>query len=64
MPNFGNPATIGEGEYIYTFTWNDWASWPKRRIEGSTPARVLWEPKAGCVEKYRMVPGEWENPPI
>lgn len=64
MPDFGNPATIGEGEYIYTFTWADWQSWPSKISAGTVPSRVLWTPKAGCLEKFRMVPNEWENPPI
>lgn len=58
MPDFGNPASIGEGEYIYYFTWADWDQWPSLQKTGTTPERVLWQPKSGCLEKYHMVPSE------
>lgn len=58
MPNFGDPATIVDGEFIYTFTWSDWSQWPRLQKVGTTPERVLWQPATGCKEKYHMVPNE------
>lgn len=63
MPNFGDEGSIAPGEFIYVFDWARWQSWPNKIGAGKVPERVLWLPKSGCLEKYRMVPEEWENPP-
>jgi hypothetical protein len=59
MPNFGIPD---EDEEIFVFDWEHWGMWPNRRFAGVTPARVLWDIKSGCAEKYKMVPAE--PPPV
>ena len=64
MPDFGNPASIDLGEFIYYFTWADWDQWPSLQKTGATPERVLWAPKSGCLEKFHMVPNEYVIPDV